>query len=311
MQYLVKILNLFKIMRGQVKLTLVVGVFIVLACLCACKTRTKDLIIQIKGSDTMVNLVQGWAETYKSIAPTVTVEVSGGGTGVGIAALIRGTVDFASCSREIHTDEIENAKRATGKEPHFVVVGYDGIAIYVHKNNPLEEISLEELAAIFEENGSITNWSQLGVNVPGCAKGNIILVGRQSSSGTFVYFREHVLGNRDFKMNIRSMNGSKEVVELVSVTPCAIGYSGMGYASEHVKVLKVSFKKGESACFPTEENIISGKYPLARPLYLYWLGELDEHKKNFIKWILSDEGQTVVARTGYVPIPKDKRQIGD
>ena len=260
------------------------------------------ITIQNKGSDTMVNLAQAWAEAYQTVAPEVEVEVSGGGSGVGVAALVRGTVDIANVSRDLKPDEIEQARRNTGKSPSEITVGYDGLAIFVHKDNPLEEITFEQLAAIYGEGGATTRWSQLGVQVPGCASDEIIRISRQSSSGTYEFFREHVLGQKDFKLGSRDMNGSKEVVELVGTTPCAIGYSGMGYATPHVKMLKVRAAPGQPAVAPTVAATLSRQYPIARSLHLYTLGEPEGEVKRYTDWILSAAGQKVVEASGYVPL---------
>src|SRR6185436_15819841 len=174
--------------------------------------------------------------------PAVDVEVSGGGSGVGIAALERGTIDIANASRNMKPEEIEQAKRNTGKDPKEFVVAYDALGVYVHKDNPMSEISLDQLAQIFAEGGTITKWSQLGVKIPDGADDEIVRVSRQSSSGTYEFFREHVLAKKDFKLGSRDMNGSKEVVELVANTKTAIGYSGMGYATPGVKMLKLASK---------------------------------------------------------------------
>lgn len=261
--------------------------------------------IQNKGSDTMVNVAQAWAEEYRKVAPDVEVEVSGGGSGVGIAALIRGTVDIANASREMKPAEIAQATQNTGKNPKEFIVGHDALAVYVHKNNPLDEITIEQLASIFAEGGTVTRWSQLGVKLPG--DDTIVLVSRQSSSGTYEFFREHVLGGKDFKLGSRDMNGSKEVVDLIGNTPTAIGYSGMGYATPAVKMLRVAPKTGEPAVAPTMENALSKKYPIARSLQLYTLGEPQGAVKNYIDWILSDAGQKVLADSGYVPLAPSER----
>ena len=202
-------------------------------------------IIQNKGSDTMVNVAQVWAEEYRKVAPDVEVEVSGGGSGVGIAALIKGAVDIANASRDIKPSEVEQAQKNTGKAPVDFTVGFDALAVYVHKDNPLSEITLEQLADIYAEGGKTTRWSELGVTIPGVSDDTIVRVSRQSSSGTYEFFREHALGNKDFRLGSRDLNGSKEVVELVGGTPTAIGYSGMGYATPAVKMLKVAAKPGE------------------------------------------------------------------
>jgi phosphate transport system substrate-binding protein len=147
-------------------------------------------VIQNKGSDTLVNVAQSWAEEYKKINPAVDVEVSGGGSGVGIAALIKGTIDIANSSRDMKADEIEQAKKNTGKEPKKFIVGYDALAIYVHKDNPINEITTEQLDQVFAEGGTVTKWSQFGVTMPD-GSDEIIRVSRQSSSGTYEFFREH------------------------------------------------------------------------------------------------------------------------
>lgn len=264
--------------------------------------------IQNKGSDTMVNVAQAWAEEYKKLAPNVDVEVSGGGSGVGITALIKGTIDLANASRNMKPEEIEQAKKNTGKEPKEIIVGYDALAIYVHKDNPLNEISIEQLAQIFAEGGKVTKWSELGVKVPNAANDEIVRVSRQSSSGTYEFFREHVLAKKDFRLGSRDMNGSKEVVELVGSTPTAIGYSGMGYNEPgKVKMLKVKSKEGEPAVEPNMENALSKKYPIARSLQVYTLGEPAGELKKYIDWTLSDAGQKVVEQCGYVPLPAKER----
>jgi phosphate transport system substrate-binding protein len=260
-------------------------------------------VIQNIGSDTMVNLAQAWAEEYALVKPDVSVEVSGGGSGTGIAALINGTVDIANCSRKMETMEMERAKANTGKEPQEFLVGYDALAIFIHKDNPLEEISMQQLAEIYGEKGQITRWSQLGVQMPNAAPDEIIIVSRQSNSGTYHYFREAVLGkNRDFRLGSIDMHGSKDVVELVSRTPSAIGYSGMGYATSRVKMIKIKKQAGDPSYAPTVENTLTGLYPISRPLYLYTLGQPIGHIREYLDWILAEEGQKIVALTGYVPL---------
>lgn len=265
--------------------------------------------IQNKGSDTMVNLAQAWAEEYKKVAPDVSVEVSGGGSGVGIAALTKGTIDIANASRNMKPEEIEEAKKNTGKEPREIVVGYDGLAIYVHKDNPLNEITLDQIAQVYQEGGKISKWSELGVTIPGNSSDEIVRVSRQSNSGTYEFLREHVLNKKDFKLGSRDMNGSKEVVELVASTPTAIGYSGMGYATAGVKMLKVRKTAADPAFEPNNENTLAKTYPIARTLQVYTLGEPQGATKKYIEWILSDAGQKVVAASGYVPLPEAKRVI--
>jgi phosphate transport system substrate-binding protein len=268
----------------------------------------KKQTIQNKGSDTMVNLAQAWAEAYHKVAPDVDVEVSGGGSGVGIAALEKGTIDIANASRNMKPEEIQTTKKNTGKDPKEFVVGYDALAIYVHKDNPLNEITLDQIAQIYMEGGTITKWSNLGVTIPGTSSDEIVRVSRQSSSGTYEFLREHVLHNKDYKLGSRDMNGSKEVVELVSSTPTAIGYSGMGYATPAVKMLKVRKTAGDPAYEPNMANALAKTYPIARSLQVYTLGEPQGAVKAYIDWMMSDAGQKVVEATGYVPIPAEARK---
>jgi len=262
--------------------------------------------IQNKGSDTMVNVAQAWAEEYRTVNPKVDVEVSGGGSGVGIAALIRGTIDIANASRDIKDEEIQQAKANTGKEPKGFVAGYDALAVYVNRTNPLDEISLEQLAEIFVEDGRITKWSQLGVRIPDVRDDTIVRVSRQSSSGTYEFFREKVLHKKDFELGSRDMNGSKEVVELVGNARTAIGYSGMGYANSGVKMLRIAEKPGQPGVPPTAETTLNKTYPIARSLNLYVLGDPKGAVKDYIDWILSNAGQQIVEASGYVPLSAKK-----
>ncbi len=269
------------------------------------ETTAGKLDIQNSGSDTMVNLAQAWAEVYAQVEPNVSVEVSGGGSGTGIAALINRTVDIANCSRKMDPEEIEKARLNSGKEPQEFMVGYDALAVYVHKDNPLQEITIEQLANIYGEDGDINKWSQLNIKNDPCDSDEIIRVSRQSNSGTYYYFREALLGKtRDFKLGSRDLHGSKDVAELIGKTPCAIGYSGMGYATNEVKMLSVAKKAGEPFYAPTVESTLNHTYPIARPLYMYTLGEPSEHIKKYLNWIFSPAGQKIVEESGYVPLPK-------
>jgi phosphate transport system substrate-binding protein len=265
-------------------------------------------VIQNKGSDTMVNVAQVWAEEYRKVAPDVEVEVSGGGSGVGLAALVKGAVDIANASRDIKPSEVEQASKNTGKQPVGYNVGFDALAVYVHKDNPLSEVTLAQLADIYAEGGKVTHWSELGVKLPGASDDTVVRVSRQSSSGTYEFFREHALGNKDFRLGSRDLSGSKEVVELVGSTPTAIGYSGMGYATPAVKMLKVAKAAGEPSVAPTVAAVHDKSYPLARSLHVYTLGEPSGAVKAYVDWILSDAGQKVVEESGYVPVPPDQRK---
>ena len=269
---------------------------------CENKARGSRSIIQVKGSDTIVNVAQAWAEAYKKVEPSVEIEVSGGGSGVGIAALTKGAIDIATASRNIKQEESEEVKRNTGKDPVEFVVGYDALAVFIHKDNPLDSITVGDLDRIYDENGDVKKWSQLGVVIPGSRHDEIVRVSRQSSSGTYEFFREIVLHKHDFRLGSCDMNGSKEVTELVSTTKTAIGYSGMGYVTPHVKMLKIKKSGNDPAYAPTVENTLSHSYPLGRSLHLYTPGAPEGAVKRFIDWVLSDAGQIIMQQCGFVPI---------
>lgn len=279
------------------------GVLALLA-LAGCTSQNENAI-RVTGSDTMVNLVQAWAEAFAQTHPEASVQIRGGGSGVGIASLCAGKIQIAASSRPMKPKELETAREKTGATPREIIVGSDALAIYVNRDNPIGEISLEQLAEIYGEGGTITTWQQLGVHNTACRDDQIIRVSRQNSSGTYAYFRERVLGKqREYKQGATAQSGSADIVALVSQTPCAIGYSGMGYNSAEVKVLKVAPRPGEAAVEPSLASAQDGTYPIARPLYLYSLGEPTGVVAEFIEWILSDEGQEIVAKKGYVPVVK-------
>ncbi len=276
---------------------------LVLCGFCSCdKPADGKLAIRNEGSDTMVNIAEAWAEQYHREHPNVRVQVLGGGSGVGIASLIDGNCDMANTSRKMKPAEIETARSRRGGEPQEIVVGHDALAIYVHKRNPLDSISLEELADLYGEGGQITKWSQLGVPEGTLGTDRITRVNRQSSSGTYAYFREAVLGKgRDLKLASIDANGSKDAVSLISHTPSAIGYSGMGYVTPKVKTLKVSKRRGEPGVAPTVENARNGSYPITRPLQIYVIGTPAGAVEKYLNWILSSAGQKIVLELGYVP----------
>ena len=265
-----------------------------------------DRTIVVDGSDTMVNMMQAWAESYHKVHPGVEMQVSGGGSGVGINSLIAGKVTMATASRKMEAKEVAKFKEThPGKEPKEHIVGLDALAIYVHNSNPLDSISVEELAEIYGEGGGITKWTQVGPPNPQCPGDEITRISRQNNSGTYAYFREHVLGKkRDFKNGSIDQSGSKDVIALVSKTPCAIGYSGMGYKTSDVKWLKVSAKKGQPGVAPSEDAARSGQYPIARPRFIYTVGEPEGELKKFLEWATGPEGQKIVSEVGFVTLKK-------
>lgn len=260
--------------------------------------------IRVEGSDTMVNLAQAWAEEYQKTHPDVSIQVSGGGSGVGIASLIDGVTDMANASRKMKDKELTRAEQNTGKRPVEFIVGMDALAVYVHKDNPIETISIGELAEIYGDGGTITTWKQLDVENAACPSDEITRVSRQNNSGTYAYFREAILGKeRDYKLGSTDLSGSKDVVAMVSRTPCAIGYSGMGYKTDDVKWLKIAANKGEAGVAPSVAAASDGSYPISRPLQIYTSGEPTGAVKEYLDWIMSPAGQKVVLDLGYVPVP--------
>jgi phosphate transport system substrate-binding protein len=261
---------------------------------------TSRQVIQNKGSDTLVNVAQAWAEAYGAVNPSLAVAVSGGGSGTGISAMINGTADIANSSRKMRDSEIE-AARAQDHDPIEFVVGVDALAIFLHPDNPLSQVTIAQLAAIYGEGGGVDNWSDMGITVPGCSSGEVVRVSRQNNSGTYAYFQEAVLGEVEFKLGSRDMHGSKDVVDLVENTPCAIGYSGLAYATDHVKMPCVLSEDG--ACVaPSVDTAIDGSYPIARPLFMYTSGQPQGAVKEYMDWIMSDVGQCIVLEKGYAPV---------
>ena len=268
---------------------------------CGGSERVSRTLIQNKGSDTLVNVAQAWAEAYAQINPNVAVAVTGGGSGTGIAALIGGSVDIANSSRSMEEEEFEMAN-GRGVVPNELIVGYDAVAVYIHPDNPIDGFTLGQLADIYGENGTTESWSQLGITVPGCSSDEIVRVSRQNSSGTYVYFQEAILGERDLKLGSRDMAGSSEVVGLVEKTACAIGYSGLAYATEEVKVPCLMTVDGGNCIAPSTASAVDGTYPIARPLFMYTNGQPEGVTKDYIDWILSDEGQCIILNKGYAPV---------
>ncbi len=271
------------------------------ALLASASIATGRTVIQNKGSDTLVNVAQAWAEEYRNVNPDVAVAVSGGGSGTGIAAMINGTVDIANASRKMKPKEAKAAKER-GQNPVEHVVGYDALAIFMHQNNPMDSISIEQLQKIFGRGGGATKWSDLGVKVPGC-KDKIVVVSRQNNSGTYVYFKKAVLGKKGkYRMGTLDMHGSKDVVDLVEKTPCAIGYSGLAYATDHIKMACVAKEDGTPCVTPSVSTASDRSYPVARPLFMYTNGEPEGAIKEYMDWLMSDTGQCIILEKGYAPI---------
>lgn len=252
----------------------------------------KEMITQ-KGSDTMVLLAQKWAETFSAQSGEITIQVSGGGTGTGISALINGTTQICNASRAMTAEEKEQLKQKNGVDPYEVAVAKDGLSIYAHVDNKITQLTMEQLKGIYE--GKIKTWEEVGGS-----GGAIILYGRENNSGTYDFFKEHVLDKGDFAQNTSTLSGTAAVVNAVSKDKAGIGYGGAAY-SQGVKVVKVVGADG-TALEPTLDNILSGKYALARDLYLYMAEEPAGTVKEYIDWILSDEGQALAVEMEYFPV---------
>jgi phosphate transport system substrate-binding protein len=256
--------------------------------------------IQNKGSDTMVNLALAWAETYGALQPDVQLAVTGGGSGTGIAALINGTVDMANASRQIKPEERERAE-ANDVDPVEHVVAGDAIAIIVHPSNPVDRLTIPQLSDIFS--GKITNWQQLGGE-----DRPIVLLSRESNSGTHVFFLENVLrqGRQDdrtlFSPGTLLMPSSEGITQEVRQNPNAIGYDGLGYVTPEEKVVAVAAGEGAPYVLPSVETVKDESYPIARGLYIYTVGEPEGRVKAYLDWIMLEEGQAIVRELGFVPL---------
>lgn len=256
--------------------------------------------LQIKGSDTMVNLNQALAEAFMAKTPSIRVAVTGGGSGTGIAALTAGTTDIAACSRQMKPAEIAAAKKA-GHDPQEFRVALDGIAVIVNPKNPVKALTLDQLADVYT--GKLTDWKQVG----GTA-GPIVLLGREVNSGTYVFFKEHVVqrGNAkskaDYAKSMRMLSSTQAIVTEVAQNPKAIGYVGLGYVNATVRVTPVAKKAGTAPVTPSQSTVRSGAYPVSRPLYYYTSGAPTGKVQTYLDFVMSSDGQAVVRDQDFVPI---------
>ncbi len=251
--------------------------------------------ITIKGSDTMVILVQRWTEMFPD-KTAVEFQVTGGGSGVGIAALLNGTTDICASSRPMKPAEVEQMKAKHNYKGLEVRVARDGLAVYVHKSNKVKQLTMEQVRLIFT--GKVTNWKQLG----GADK-PINLYSRENNSGTYEFFKEHVLLKQDFAPQAQHMAGTAALINAVSKDPNAIGFGGAAYA-KNVKALAIAQEAGKPYIAPNEASILNAQYPISRFLYFYLSKRPDGNVKKFIDWVISKQGQKVVTDVGYYPIKK-------
>jgi phosphate transport system substrate-binding protein len=251
-------------------------------------------VVTVKGSDTMVILGQRWAEEFMKKSPERTVQVTGGGSGTGISALINGSTDICAASRAMKQAEMAKLREAANSPGVELPVARDGLAVYVHNNNPLSEITLPHLKAIFT--GKITNWKEVGG-----PDSRIGIYSRENSSGTYVFFKDAVLNGADFSPRAQTLQGTASVVNAVSKDRLGIGYGGAAYA-KGVKLLKVKKDASAPALLPSRETVLSGSYALARPLFFYLRGAPSGDIKAFVDWVLSPAGQDLTTKVGFYPL---------
>ncbi len=252
--------------------------------------------ITVKGSDTLVILAQKWAEVYMSKHPETKIQVSGGGSGVGFAALQNQQTDLCDASRKIKSTEIANCIKAFGKRPTEYKVALDGLSVYVQESNPVKELSLDQLERIFT--GKVKNWKDVGGS-----EAPITVYSRENSSGTYEFFKEHVLKGKDFVASAQTMPGTSALVQAVSKDNGGIGYGGAAYA-KGTKALKIKKDDASPAIEPTEENVMNNSYPIWRYLFVYVNPSLDKGEiAAYLNWIRGEEGQKLVKEVGYYPLP--------
>lgn len=258
-------------------------------------------VIENKGSDTLVNLALAWAEAYRRLAPDVRISVTGGGTGTGIAAMINGTVHIANASREMKGEE-RSAAQANGINPVEFTVARDAIAVVVNPKNPITRLTLQNLSDIYT--GKITNWNSVGGE-----DRPIVLLSRESNSGTYVYFLERVIRLNDkksallFSAETLLMPSSEGISSEIRQNPNAIGYDGLGYVTSDMKMIAVAKDVNTPYVLPAIETVNDGTYPISRSLYMYTAGQPDGKMAEYINWIFT-EGQSQVAKLGFVPVHK-------
>ena len=259
--------------------------------------------IENKGSDTIVNLALAWAEQYQAEHPDVRISVTGGGSGTGIASLINGTVDIANASRQIKEEEIAEAK-SNGVEPLEHIIARDAIAVIVNAENPVSQLTLQQISDIYS--GKIKNWSELGGE-----DRPIVRLSRETNSGTHVYFLETVLRMGDsedetlFSMDTLLLPSSEGIIAEVRQNPNAIGYDGLGYVPEDLKMIAIAEKEGGAYVLPSIPTVNDKTYPIARDLYMYTDGEPTGIVKEYLDWILAAEAQEIVAELGFVPVSSE------
>jgi phosphate transport system substrate-binding protein len=273
---------------SKLKIAIILLAVTVIGC-----TSNESKKITVKGSDTMVILSQKWAEAFMKKNPKTTIQVTGGGSGVGIAALINGSTDIANASRPMKPSEIDQLKEKYKSSGLEIACAKDGLSVFLNKENPVSELTIDQLGAIFS--GKITNWKEVGGDDQ-----KIQLYGRESSSGTFEFFKEHVV-KTDFSPTCQTLPGTAAIVNAVKKDKYSVGYGGAAYA-EGVKDCKIKLDAKTEGVLPTAETIKDKTYPISRYLYMYLKSRPTGETKAFVDWILSPEGQKIITSVGYFPV---------
>lgn len=279
-------------------ITLCLFTLILAVSLVGCKktsSQSKESKLTIKGSDTMVILNQRWAEEYMKENPHVSIQVTGGGSGTGLAALQQGSTDLAAASRPIKEKEKEHVEKAFHKMVIEIPVAIDALTIFTNKNNPIKELSIKQLQKIFS--GEIKNWHEVGGS-----DSEIIVYSRENNSGTYDFFKEHVLKGEDFSETASYLPGTAAIISAIQRDIHGIGYGGIAYLPKEISALSIKKDDSSRAVPPILQNIKNHEYPLARELYFYSIGEPEGLSKSFIEYALSLEGQKVCEQVGYFPI---------
>jgi phosphate transport system substrate-binding protein len=280
-------------MRRQILFLVTIALVAAFVASCAAPPAEKQNV-NLKGSDTMLQLGQRWAEVFMKDHPDATIQVTGGGSGTGIAALINGTTQICQSSRPIKAEEKASVKQQRNAEVSEIPVAVDALAVYLNKDNPVEHLTMEQLRRIFQ--GEITNWKDVGGKDSG-----IVLYGRENSSGTYAFLKEHVLANGDFAEKYQPLGGTAAVINAVVKDPNGVGYGGIGYAKD-IKTISIAKDATSEPIPPTMENALSNKYPLSRFLFWYIADPPSGTIKELMDWVLGPQGQNVVKEVGFYPL---------
>jgi phosphate transport system substrate-binding protein len=282
------------VLGGPARPSIAVALLLALGGALGCAGGRGADMVTVKGSDTMVILGQRWAEAYMAAHPGKVIQVTGGGSGTGIAALINGTTDICQASRPMRDEERRQIQQRFGEAPHEILVARDGLAVYLNGRNPVAALTLAQLKAIYE--GRVHRWSQLGG-----ADAPIVAYGRENSSGTYEYFKEHVLEKQDFAASIQTLPGTAAVVNAVARDPNGVGYGGGAYL-KGVKECAIKRDEATAGVLPSAENVRTGAYPISRGLFFYTRKAPAGAIRAFVDFALSDSGQALVTQVGYFPV---------